>query len=96
MRLQIKRFLEPVKESGSYTIRAVTPKPELKYSPLLLELTKDDDGVAHGLFIPTWNQIEANLNTNLGRLVLAFSDETDKWVGKKVDIKIDDRGRRLV
>ena len=96
VKLKVKKFLKPVKASARYTICDVTQKPELIYAPLLLALTKDDDGVDHGLFVPTWNQIKPSPTTNAGRLVLAFGDNTDSWIGKKIDIRIDQRGRKLV
>ena len=98
LNVKIKEFIEAVSESGRYTIRGATEKQDSQYPAVLLELVKNNNGVKYRQFIPKniANDNEVKLNTNLGRLVQAWTDETERWLGKQIDIKIDERDRRHV
>jgi hypothetical protein len=67
---------------------------ETRFGPALINIVTDAKGEERSLFVPY--SIEASPRTNLARLMRAFGDETDRWVGRKVDVTVDKDGKRTV
>jgi len=82
-----------VNEAGSYVIKNVKTKEQTRFgiaNILTVSNSKGDGSV----FVQ--HSDEPSSRTNLGRLVKAFGDDTDRWVGKKIEVTIDDDGKRRI
>jgi hypothetical protein len=81
-------------QPGRYEIEAVKPPQETRYGQTLILIVTNTEGQQASLFVPYASEISEQ--SNLGRLVRSFGDDTDHWIGKKLDISIDQTGRRTV
>jgi hypothetical protein len=94
LQVKITEYPEQVSEVGRYTIRNVKPPQETRYDLALILIVSSAKNEERSLFVPY--SPEMSSRTNLGRLLHAFGDDTDRWVGHKVDVSIDKEGRRTI
>jgi hypothetical protein len=94
LNVKVAQYPTQITQPGRYEIRAVRPLQETRYGQTLILIVTSDKGQEASLFVPF--ATETSEQSNLGRLVKAFTDDTDKWIGKKLDLSIDQTGRRTV
>ena len=92
--VRIAEYPEQVTQSGRYTIRTVKGPQETKFGLALINIVADVKGEERSLFVPY--STEVSPRTNLARLMQTFGDDTDRWVGQKVDVTIDKDGKRMI
>lgn len=92
--MKIAEYPEQVAQSGRYTVRAVKGPQETRFGPALINIVADAKGEERSLFIPYSAEISSR--TNLARLLQAFGDDTDRWVGRKVDVTVGSDGKRAI
>ena len=94
-KLNVKVVHHPaqVNENGQYIIKSVTTPQPTKYGTAIVITLQNKDREEKALFIPY--STEVTDQTNLGRLVNAFSDETNQWVGKRISVTIDNNQRTV-
>jgi hypothetical protein len=76
--------LRKISLDGNYKIKIVYKLP---YSDFLKVICEDENG-KYGFFY--LNLKKATPNTNLGKLIKKFGNETDNWIGKTIKIEIRD------
>ncbi len=92
--VKITEYPEQVTQPGRYTIHSVKPPQETRYDLALILIVTSAKNEEKSLFVPYSPEISNR--TNLGRLLQAFGDDTDRWVGRKVEVTIDKDGRRTI
>jgi hypothetical protein len=92
--VKIAEYPEQVTHSGRYIIQAVKGPQETRFGPALINIVANGKGEERSLFIPY--SAEASSRTNLARLLQAYGDDTDRWVGRKVDVTIGSDGKRTI
>jgi hypothetical protein len=92
--VKITEYPEQVSQPGRYAITNVKPPQETRYDLALILIVASAKNEERSLFVPYSPEISNR--TNLGRLLQAFGDETDRWVGRKVDVSIDKDGKRTI
>jgi hypothetical protein len=86
-KLNVKVVPNPlVTESGQYTIKGVKTAPT-KFGSMMAIRVLNKDQEEKSILVPVFPKVTSM--TNLGKLVNTFGDETDKWVGKRINIKIE-------
>lgn len=94
-KLSVKVVHHPsqVNENGQFTIKTVaTPQPT-KYGTAIALTVLSKDREEKALFVPFSEEVTDQ--TNLGRLIKAFGNETDQWVGKRINVTIDNNQRTI-
>ncbi|MFI5449666.1 MAG: hypothetical protein ACHQ03_07875 [Candidatus Bathyarchaeia archaeon] len=96
MKLETKvtQYPEILSESGTYTIQHVKGPVETRFGHALIVTVTDSKKSETSLFVPYL--AETSKKTNLARLIAALSSDTDKWIGKRIRVKIDPKGRRRI
>jgi hypothetical protein len=94
LNVKVAHYPTQVAQPGRYEIRAVRPLQETRYGQTLILIVTSDKGQEGSLFVPF--ATETSEQSNLGRLVKCLGDETADWIGKKLDVSIDQTGRRTV
>jgi hypothetical protein len=94
-KLSVKIVHHPgqVNENGQYLIKAVTTPQPTKYGTALVLTVVGKNGVEKALFAPYSEEVTDQ--TNLGRLIAAFGNDTDQWVGKRLDVAIENNQRTI-
>jgi len=86
-KLNVKVVPNPlVNESGLYTIKGVKTAPT-KFGSMMAIRVSGKSQEEKSILVPVFPKVTNQ--TNLGKLVEAFGDETDKWVGKRINITIE-------
>jgi hypothetical protein len=80
-------------QPGRYTIQQVK-EHQTRYGPTLILTIANSKGDRFSLFVSCPEQISDK--SLLARLTRAFSDETDQWVGGKIELTLDRNRRRRV
>lgn len=75
-----------VNETGQYTIKRVTEPQPTMFGQMIGVRVLNKNGEEKAILVPIYAKVTDQ--SNLGKLVTAFSDETDKWVGKRINVKI--------
>ena len=91
---KIVQYPEQVTQPGRYLIKTVKPPQETRYGLTMILILTNAKGEERSLFIPFSS--ETTEQTNLGRLMKAFNNETDHWIGKQVDVAFDETGKRTI
>jgi hypothetical protein len=94
LNVRLAQYPGQLTQPGRYEIEAVKPPQETRYGQTLILIVTNTEGQQASLFVPF--ATETSEQTNLGRLIKAFGAETDHWIGKKLDVSIDETGRRTV
>ena len=94
LQVKISEYPEQVTEAGRYTIQAVKGPQETRFGPALITIVADSKGEERSLFIPYSTEISTR--TNLARLLRTFGDDTSTWTGRKIDVTINNDGKRTV
>ncbi len=84
---------EQVTEPDQYTIKAVAVKQLTRFGVsdrLTLTNTKGD----RSLYLQHSDHVTSR--SNLGKLVKAFGDDPDRWVGKRIKVTFDEDGKRKI
>jgi hypothetical protein len=92
--VKITEYPEQVTQPGRYTIQSVKPPQETRYDLAIILIVTSSRNEERSLFVPYSPEISNR--TNLGRLLQAFSDNTDNWLKKQVDVTIDKDGKRTI
>jgi hypothetical protein len=82
-----------VTQRGRYTIQHVR-EHETRYGRTLIPTITDAKGERFSLFVPY--PAEISDKSLLARLTRAFGDDTDQWVGRKIQLTLDRNGRRRI
>ena len=91
---KIADYPEQVSQPGRCTIQGVKGPQDTRFGPALINIVRDVKGEERSLFVPF--STEVSPRTNLARLIQAFGDDTDRWVGQKVDVTVDKDGKRTI
>jgi hypothetical protein len=91
---KIADYPQQVTQSGRCTIQAVKGPQETRFGPALINIVTDAQGEERSLFVPY--STEVSPRTNLARLIQAYGEDTDRWVGRKVDVTVDKDGKRTI
>ena len=94
LQVKITEYPEQVTQPGRYSIQSVKPPQETRYELALILIVTSAKNEERSLFVPY--SLEISNRTNLGRLLQAFGDDTDRWIGRKVDVTIDKDGKRTI
>ncbi len=92
--VKITDYPEQVTQSGRYTVQAIKGPQETRFGLALINVVTNAKGEERSLFVPY--SAEVSPRTNLARLMQIFGDETDRWVGRKVDVTIGKDGKRTI
>lgn len=94
---RLRESFLPITE-GTYTIIGTSPGPaKEKYPSIVLQLSRDDTGTKHSKLLPLPNDMnDISPRTGFGRLINAFGKDSDSWLGSKIDIKIDEQGKKHI
>jgi len=92
--VKITHYAEQVTQPGLYRIRSVKSPQETRFGPAVILILSGTKGEERSLFVPYSS--ETTEQTNLGRLVKAFGDDTDHWTDKHVDVTLDELGKRTI
>jgi hypothetical protein len=95
-RLSVKltQWPEQVTQPGRYNIQSAKPPQETRFGSTLILIVTNAKGQQGSLFVPF--APETTEQTNLGRLVKAFGEDTDQWIGKQLDVTLDESGKRTI
>jgi len=86
-KLNVKVVPNPlVNESGQYTITKVTAPQPTMFGQMIGVRVLTKNGEEKSILVPVYAKVTDQ--SNLGKLVTAFGDETDSWVGKRINVKI--------
>jgi hypothetical protein len=100
MKFEKAKFREdvlPIDADSTYTILGSTVYLRGMYPVIFLQLSKEDTGTKHTMTIHLpHNMDRIDPTTKFGRLIKAFGDDTDNWVGKRVHIAIDIEGKKCI
>jgi hypothetical protein len=94
LNVRLAQYPSQLTQPGRYEIQAVKPPQETRYGQTLILVVTNAKGQQGSLFVPF--AAETSEQSNLGRLVKAFTDDTDKWIGRKIDVSIDEAGKRTI
>ena len=83
-----------VSAPGNHTIKNVKGPQETRFGLTIILTTADSKNKEGSIFVPFAKEISKN--TNLARLITAFGQETDKWIGKKIRVTFDSDGKRRI
>ena len=92
--VKITEYPEQVTQSGRYTVQAVKGPQETRFGLALINIVTNAKGKERSLFVPY--STEVSRRTNLARLMQIFGDDTDGWLGRKVDVSIGKDGKRKI
>lgn len=94
-KLNVKVVHHPsqVDENGQYTIKTATTPQPTKYGAAIVLTVLNKDRQERALFVPFSEEVTDQ--TNLGRLIGAFGNDTDQWIGKRVNITIENNQRTI-
>jgi hypothetical protein len=96
---KVRKHFADVTE-GKYTIIGVSDGPvKAKYPSITLQLSREDTCSKHSMLTAKPKPEEmGNISpfTSFGRLIQAFGNDTDSWLGKKIEIRIDDENRKHI
>ena len=92
--VKIMQYPEQLAQPGRYLVKSVKPPQETRYGQTLILIVSNAKGQQGSLFVPF--ATETTGQTNLGRLVNAFGDDTDRWTDKHVDVTFDESGKRTI
>ena len=76
----------------NYICLKTTPQPT-KYGTAIVLTLVGKDVVEKTLFVPYSERVTDQ--TNLGRLIAAFGNDTDEWVGKRINVTIENNQRTI-
>jgi hypothetical protein len=91
--IQVEDYPEQVNEPGQYTIKDVKTKQKTRFGIADILTVANAKG-ERSLFVQHSDQTTSR--TNLGRLVKAFTDDPDRWIGKKIHVTIGEDGKRTL
>jgi hypothetical protein len=91
---RIVQYPEQVSQPGLYLIKSVKPPQETRFGPTVILVLTSAKGEERSLFIPFSS--ETTEQTNLGRLLKTFGNDTDRWTDKQVDVAFDESGKRTI
>jgi len=96
VKLETKIVQYPIQatQPGRYLIKSVKAPQETRYGLTMIVIVTNAKGEVRSLFIPFSS--ETTEQTNLGRLMKAFDNETDHWIGKQLDVTLDESGKRTI
>ncbi len=94
LQVKISEYPEQVTQSGRYTIQAVKGPQETRYGLALILIVTNPKGEERSLFIPY--STDASTRTSLARLIAAYTDETDRWLKRQVQVTIGSDGKRRI
>lgn len=93
LNVKVSHHPAQVREDGEYMIKSVTtPKPS-NYGSAIVLTVLNKDREERALFVPFSSEVTDQ--TNLGRLVNAFTDDTNQWVGKRINVTIENNQRTI-
>jgi hypothetical protein len=95
-KLNVKVVHHPAQviEDGQFTVKSVTTPQPTKYGSAIVLTVVGRDREERALFIPFSSEVTDQ--TNLGKLVGAFGDDPDQWIGKRINVTIGDHNQRTV
>ncbi len=93
-----ERFKPPVTAEGIYTIDGVREGPlRARYPSIVMELTSNNAGTKHRMLVALPNDMdEISPYTNFGRLIEAFGFDSEGWLGKRIEIRIDQSRKKHI
>ena len=94
LQVKVTEYPDQVTEAGRYTIQAVKGPQETRYGLALILIVTTNKGEERSAFIPY--STEASNRTSLARLLSAYSDETERWIKRKIDVTIDSDNKRRI
>jgi hypothetical protein len=94
LNVRLAQYPSQLTQPGRYEIQAAKPPQETRYGQTLILVVTNGKGQQASLFVPF--AAETSEQSNLGRLVKVFTDDTDKWIGRKIDVSIDEAGKRTI
>lgn len=92
--VKITDFPDQVDQSGLLTIQEVKDPQETRFGLALILIVTNPKGEQRSLFVPYSTEISSR--TNLARLLKAFSDDTTRWIGRKINVAISEDGKRTI
>jgi hypothetical protein len=94
---KLRESFLPVTEEGIYTVIGVAEAPKAKFPAIALQLIKDDTNTKHSMLLGLPKSMtDISPNTGLGRIIEAYDKDHNAWSGRKVEIRIDDQGKKHV
>jgi hypothetical protein len=94
LNVKVAKYPPQVIQPGRYKIRAAKGPQETRYGQTLILIVANDRDQQGSLFLPFATEVSEQ--SNLGRLVKAFGDDSEQWIGKDLDLSIDQTGRRTI
>ncbi|MGA2789704.1 MAG: hypothetical protein ABSF00_02930 [Candidatus Bathyarchaeia archaeon] len=94
LQVNVLKSIKQVSENGRYTIKGVSDPRSTKFGEAIVLTLLDSNGEERILFAPYSR--DASDQSNLGRLVKAFTSNTALWIKRKIDIEIGPDKRRTV
>ena len=91
---KIVQYPEQLTEPGRYVIKSVKPPQDTRFGPTVILILTSGKGEERSAFVPYSS--ETTEVTNLGRLLKAFGNDTDRWRDKQVDVTFDESGKRTI
>jgi len=93
LNVKVKDLPQQVTEPGEYTIKSVAANQQTRIGTAHI-LTVTNGKEERSLFVQ--HSDHPTSRTNLGKLIIGLSDDTDRWVGKAVRVTFDaDRKRKI-
>lgn len=93
LNVKVSHHPAQVREDGEYTIKSVTTPQPSNYGRAIVLTVLSKDREEKAVFVPFSSEVTDQ--TNLGRLVNAFGDDTDQWNGKRINVTIDNNQRTI-
>lgn len=93
LNVRVEDLPQQVTDPGEYTIKSVAVKQQTRIGTSHI-LTVTNGKEERSLFVQ--HSDHPTSRTNLGRLIIGLSDDTDRWVGKKIRVTFDADHKRKV
>ena len=93
LNVKVSHHPAQVSEDGEYTIKSVTTPQPSKYGSAIVLTVLNKDREERAVFVPFSSEVTDQ--TNLGRLVNAFTDDTNQWIGKRINVTIENNQRTI-